>query len=406
MKIRWIAALLITMVALGCMHSPIHPTEPNEDAQLGLGAILPTEEEIGALPKARIIGAKSILPLSVDNSATQWFPPIRNQGKLNSCVAWSTTYYYLTYTQAKDEGYTVSNGDNRLILSPAMIYPLINGGGDYGASVLNGMRIVSEVGACPWSMRPYTTSDWTTWPNALQWEAAIPNRMVPKSTVSITDTDTLKAHLSDGHVAVIAATVYKNWKSWSDNKAGISNGVLYAHSGAALGGHAMTVVGYDDNRAYTTPQGQKRGALLIANSWGNSWGTANTKGQRGYLWVGYEYAQAKNGCFNTAYFNTDLPKYRPSKVAVIGVNYTSRGHLFIVGPEYTVISGQGGYNVPIDSSRAFAVDVSEGNWVDVSVSPFNKESAEIKLVKFDGVNQRVIVDKVAPGQTVRIRENE
>jgi C1A family cysteine protease len=48
--------------------------------------------------------------------------------------------------------------------------------------------------------------------------------------------------------------------------------------GKSYGGHAMTIVGYDDNRV--SPRGDK-GAFKLLNSWGTGWG------DRGYGWVSY-----------------------------------------------------------------------------------------------------------------------
>ena len=50
-------------------------------------------------------------------------------------------------------------------------------------------------------------------------------------------------------------------------------------------GHAIVAVGYDDSRVVANPVTNKKtkGALLIRNSWGDSWG------EHGYGWMPYEY---------------------------------------------------------------------------------------------------------------------
>jgi len=54
-----------------------------------------------------------------------------------------------------------------------------------------------------------------------------------------------------------------------------------------LGGHAVCAVGYDDKMDVTNPSSRTatKGALLIRNSWGASWGDG------GYGWLPYEYVR-------------------------------------------------------------------------------------------------------------------
>ena len=94
--------------------------------------------------RVEAVPAAPSLPAAVDNSTLPYFPQIRSQGSQGSCTAWASCYYYNTYTQAFDEGYTVSGGDNNHILSPAFMYNLINGGEDWGASTAFAVARLNE----------------------------------------------------------------------------------------------------------------------------------------------------------------------------------------------------------------------------------------------------------------------
>lgn len=116
------------------------------------------------------------LPAGVDNSTLQYFPPIRSQGSQGSCTAWASCYYYNTYTQALDEGFDVSSGDNDHICSPSFMCPLINYGVDEGANLDYAMLKLMDVGCCSWTLKPYSQSDYTTWPTEAAWIQALNTR--------------------------------------------------------------------------------------------------------------------------------------------------------------------------------------------------------------------------------------
>lgn len=52
------------------------------------------------------------------------------------------------------------------------------------------------------------------------------------------------------------------------------------HVSKYYGGHAIVAAGYDDNLPVNA---NEKGALLIRNSWGTSWG------DHGYAWLSYKY---------------------------------------------------------------------------------------------------------------------
>jgi len=50
--------------------------------------------------------------------------------------------------------------------------------------------------------------------------------------------------------------------------------VVYEPDSISLGGHAMTIIGYDDDKY--------DGAFEVINSWGEDWGN------EGYMWIRYK----------------------------------------------------------------------------------------------------------------------
>mgnify|MGYP000994326464 CR=1 FL=1 len=322
-------------------------------------------------------GAAS-LPASADNSVSQHFPPIGNQGSLGACTSFATCFYYSTYTQARDEGINVSGGDPSSICSPAFMYPLLNDGVDEGSSVEFSFVKLATAGCCNWNLKPYDGSDWTSWPSEAAWVEALHRRLGTLHQIgsyvgcSDTDIEAIKQHLANGNIAVSATEVYTNWysnRNLSDTT-GVNNGVLFANSGSFEGHHAMTIVGYDDNRSYYDGVQTRQGAFLVANSWGSTWGRTNAAGMYGFMWVAYDFFKSTPDCFGIAYFGDDRPRYRPRLYAVCGLNHGQRGCLKFsggVGPTGTaawksgyVLENDGGTSLAIDDTKRVAIDLTDG----------------------------------------------
>ncbi len=376
-------------------HAAVMTAEPPGPAGRGLGDRPPTEEEeyiLRAVTQVTQIKPTSLslrramlegldtLPSQVDNSLSMYFPPIRSQGSQGSCTAWASSYYYNTYTQAMDEGLDVSGGNNDHICSPAFIYNLINGGADEGASSSYAVFRLTEVGASSWTLFPYNSGDWTTWPTEAAWGDALKRRGQAPFTIghwylgcSDAELEAIKQHLANGHVAATRTDVYENWYyNYPSDTTGINNGVLFANGGGRVGGHALTLVGYDDNKSYFDGAVTRYGAFLIANSWGSWWGVPNTAGgtSEGFMWVAYDFFKAGNSCFGTAYYNSDRDDYRSRLYAVSGLNHAQRGYVSYrsgVGEtgspawtSYYPMSNAGGTALAITDARRVAVDLTDG----------------------------------------------
>lgn len=348
-----------------------------EDAESLLTAVEIVEANDLGIARATLDGSST--PSVVDNSVSQYFPPIRSQGSQGSCTAWAAEYYYNTYTQAKDENLTVSDGNNNYICSPAFLYALENNGVDKGAITYESVARLTEVGGCSWTLMPYSQSDWLTWPSEAAWTNALRRRMQTAYVIgdlyengcSETEFNAIKQRLANGDVVVTDTEVYSNWyNDYPDDTTGINNQVLFASSGTLEGGHALAIVGYDDGKTYYDGSSTKTGAFLIANSWGSSWGSTNTVGQHGYLWVAYDYFKTSNGCFGVAYYNSDRANYRPQLYAAAGINHAQRKRVILSGgvgrtnsatwSSYDPVNYDGGVSNSITGANRIAVDLTDG----------------------------------------------
>ena len=264
---------------------------------------------------------KSIPPPQVDNSNSKFFPPVANQGAQGSCNAFATGYYLGSYESARRKNIDISQGLLSEICSPSFIYHTINSGVDHGSSPFLALKLLSEIGCTSMELMPYKESDYVTSPTHEQYLDAFSRRTKHIITYSNYDTLTkdnylddsglqnLKAHIAQGGLGVAVADVYawwlyqKNTASLVQRAIGMNNGVIYKEAGKKLvdfvldktghsTAHAMTIVGYDDNRQYSYwDNGFKfgRGAFLLVNSWGEEWGNGNTGNRKGgFFWVAYD----------------------------------------------------------------------------------------------------------------------
>lgn len=241
--------------------------------------------------------ADTPLPRYVDNSTRPSFPPIGNQGNQGSCVAWASTYYQTTHEIGLLNGTNNKSGFAN-VLSPKWTYNLLNGGQDGGLMILDAYTLLSKNGASSLANFPYDGNylSWDT--NPQDWISAISYRTTDAHLVSGLGGDSpqnlqvIKQLLANGHVLTIG-TFIESWVFTSvGNDPANPNSPFVGQLAASwmngtLGGHCMTIVGYNDdiwidvNENGKVDPGEK-GAFLIANSWGTDWGND------GFVWISYD----------------------------------------------------------------------------------------------------------------------
>ena len=259
-----------------------------------------------------------------DNSNSDFFPPIGDQLNLGSCTTWAAGYYFNSYTNAKTANVSINSpsGQNYLC-SPAFLYPLVNGGLDLGANLLNAVEIMSEFGCVPLNTLPYKSlfiyqdtklpMDEQFFPSVDDQKLALKNRMksieiladYPMSEEGLTN---IKQALDNGNLIITGAEITMNFFTYNgltkSDPVQCQDGITRTYSypdgvlssfdlscGGVHGGHAFTIVGYDD----------KKMAFKISNSWGTEWG------EKGFAWISYDLF--RDSRFATDYFitATDYP---------------------------------------------------------------------------------------------------
>lgn len=218
-------------------------------------------------------GSKAELPQFVD--LTPYCPEVRHQGYIFSCVGWAAGYSAMSIQRAILNRCTDREVITRNAHSALFLYNQIKAEDcKHGARISDALQLLSTKGDCL----------------ARQFDFEVNNcEQVPDSTVSLaarryaiqdyltlfgakesseTKVFRVKKVLAAQKPVVIGMTVLRNFYDLKNAQ--------YWHptlgNTTPAGGHAMTVVGYDDRRE----------AFRLMNSWGKNWG------DNGYIWVKYK----------------------------------------------------------------------------------------------------------------------
>jgi hypothetical protein len=293
-----ILSTIFLLLALNSFSQNLHPT----------GLKSKTLKDYSFVKKSDI-RTNGIIPTSVDHSAN--IPPVGNQGSVGSCVGWAAGYYYKTYQEYEDYGWSVF--DQNHIFSPSFVYNHINGGADYGAFFEDAFKLLVENGCATYKDFPYTTN-LSKWPTESMYFDALKyrsNEFFYINASNLSGIQQLKQHIADGHVAVLGIDVYPNF----DNISAFNYNYASADkSGSSRGGHAVTIVGYDDN--HISHDGL--GAFRVVNSWGTGWG------QSGYFWMSYTAVMDWDLSGREGYYTTDKIHYNPELVARVKISHGSK----------------------------------------------------------------------------------
>jgi C1A family cysteine protease len=216
------------------------------------------------------------VPANLDMRTEQ--PPIFDQGQLGSCTGNGIAGELEAQSLAQDERLTV--------LSRLFIYyneRAMEGtvSEDGGASIRDGIKSVSRLGACPETDWPYTVSKFAVKPPKQCYADARKLKAIQYTSVP-QDVDSIKAALTSGRGIVFGISVYDSFESEAVAKTGVVP--IPDPSEKLCGGHCVRLVGYTDNGINGIPARH----FIGANSWGANWGLA------GYFAIPYDYVTNPN----------------------------------------------------------------------------------------------------------------
>lgn len=250
----------------------------------GLGANDVSPEEYAAIDIAYfgedLLGdSDGALPESIDLSNN--FPPPGDQGETGSCVGWAVGYALKSYQEKVEENWEYSSTST--LFSPSWIYNQINDGVDLGSRPTDALQLIVDSGAATLATMPYSDGDYRTQPGSeARAEAAY---YKADSFAAVRSLDMIKRSLAARTPVTIGIDLYDSFYRLTGTRS-----VFNDYAGSTIGGHAVTIVGYDDNAF--------GGAFKVINSWGTDWGDG------GYFWLPYN---AFSTVVQQAYVLTDAP---------------------------------------------------------------------------------------------------
>ena len=253
----------------------------------GRGALFSEEDynKVEAAERGKGWGAN----LPSQSSLKQYVPSIiGNQGSMGTCVGWSSTYYLATMEYAIGMKLTNSREIAANTFDPYYTYLSCTADWDYfdcqrGLHTWTACEHLVENGVKRFGYETYECG-----------AKISPRIKESNSIIDFTDyfrifdaADTygnnimaVQQAIVDGHPVVFGIDFPMSFHDIG------SDGVLNTVEGETTdGGHAMTIVGYDDNA-------HDGGSFLVVNSWGADWG------DNGFLHLKYaDYIELCNGSF-------------------------------------------------------------------------------------------------------------
>ncbi|MEM6629016.1 MAG: C1 family peptidase [Bacteroidota bacterium] len=276
-------ALLVLGIAVaiwyfggGSIDGMLQDVSQNTDSNnpFSMGASLSEEryDEAMVFEPLATSSSKNTIPSRV--SLLEFAPPRGHQGTQGSCVGWASAFAARTILHSRQTG----QSPEAVVFSPAYLYNQIALQGCQGSYLVDAMKSMKQNGGLPWGQFRYDERSCGRQPSSSEiqvgrrYQITGYNRLSYGASNYKTDLAAIRQNIAQGAPVVIGMAVggtfmydmmgRPDWKPRRDE-----------YSERGFSGHAMCVIGYDDNR--------NGGSFQIMNSWGPEWG------ENGVAWVSY-----------------------------------------------------------------------------------------------------------------------
>lgn len=270
-------------------------------AQMGMGMIeKPGMTSSFKVKKPDAKGYGETLPTSF--SLVPYTPYVKSQGQYGTCASWAAAYSAYSTARAYAMGWTDRNIITALSFCPYYVYNSANGDATCtsGNSLEDVLLFMIDNGSKRFYMP--TIGCGTTITSEMQADAglfklkeayilySVDHFPTERTAAAVTDflknkpapdIKAIKEAVASGDPVVFGGFIANSffnalntsyWQPTYEERTNPGQAVVDNTGMHQL--HAMTIVGYDDNR--------HGGAFLIMNSWSNMWG------DNGYIWVSYQ----------------------------------------------------------------------------------------------------------------------
>jgi Papain family cysteine protease len=322
-----------------------------------------SKEEYDSYPQVEKY--RAFLPRAVDISDKM--PDVGYQGLYGSCTGWSLSYAIRSY-------FTTLTSEQPIKLSPRFLYDhtVTDGNCKKGVNFPKALNFLRDVGTVPY--KDYIGLDDSCVPSNKDNELvnrAKNFRISGWERIQPYDLDRVKGSLYRGIPVAVGMIVGNDFEKYK-------GGIFKTYETQNLSGHAMAIVGYDDNK----------GAFKVMNSWSTTWG------ENGFGWISYDVFLLQAKELYVMYVNKSkvsppnpkpIPEPKPTPVPSPKPRISKENiedlAKKIIAPDCTFIDvSVNGNNVRLkgvlksDSDKGKLVKAIEGEYKDIKI----QETIEVK----------------------------